>query len=379
MKFITIQKQDLQNNLVSIKSEASFDSELNQIIETVDIANLRDILRLPPKKIVITVNRCITEVLLQAITPSYLRGSQIVINNVAFEPCKSNPQYFYKWVEQIPSTLPQHLKDAYRAFKLRDELYQELVEWNQSRIRLAEEHSKFKWSFAETFYKEVFKTFHNTRVRTGNPKKPYCTMVVQSPNQKTFYEAVAELAFESYCPQAKALSSDEQRNIDIINTQRYAQAFGLQDTTIDYAFRHRTTKHGTTDEITVVSGYDIENAITSDSYMRHTNQQREGYIGEDGFETFIWLSKSRNTVSSHVKERENIQTIKWILSLDKDTQKEFLAPGWHFCPICNKLYHENTGCYGKDKFGNEVVHVDEITFVPYKDDCHDNEEGEYNE
>ena len=360
MKFITIQKQQLQPKVVNIKSSAFYDSELNEVMETVDIQTLKEALRIPVQTINITVGKYITEVLLQTITPAYLRGSQITINGITFKPCTSNPQYFYSWTEKVPSSLPQHLKDAFKSFKLRDNLYQELVEWNQSRIKLAEEHSKFKWTFAEEFYKDIYKTFEHLRV--------------QSPNKKTFFEANAELDFATWCPQAKPLTEAEQRNIDIINQQRYAQAFGLQSTEVQYSYRHRTTKHGTTEEITLVSDSDMENARTSASFMKHTNQQREGYTNNEGFEVFSWLNNSKSTITSHTKERENIQAIKWILNLPKETQEELLLPGWHFCPICNKLYHESEGCYTLDRNGNEITHVEEISFVPYNENHTDENE-----
>ena len=223
MKFITIQKQQLQPKVVNIKSSAFYDTELNEVMETVDIQTLKEALRIPVQTINITVSKYITEVLLQTITPAYLRGSQITINGIPFKPCTSNPQYFYSWTEKVPSSLPQHLKDAFKTFKLRDNLYQELVEWNQSRIKLAEKHSKFKWTFAEEFYKDIYKTFRHLRV--------------QSPNKKTFFEANAELDFATWCPQAEPLTEAEQRNIDIINQQRYAQAFGLQSTEIQFSYR----------------------------------------------------------------------------------------------------------------------------------------------
>lgn len=364
MKFITIQKQALQPKVVNVHSKAAYIPEFMEVAETVDIQALKEALRIPVETINITTGRYLTEILLQTITPSYLRGSQITINGVAFTPCKVNPQYFYSWTDKIPSSLPQHLKDAYRNFSLRDNLYSELVTWNQSRIKLAEEHSKFKWSFAEEFYKDIFKALRNIQV--------------QSPNKKTFFEANAELDFANWCPKATPLTEAEQRNIDIIDSLNYSRAFGLQSTEIEYSYKHRTTQHGTTEEITIISDSDIDNAKQSSAYMKHIGVEREGYTDDTGFTVYTWLSTSKSTTTSHVKERENIQAIKWILALPKETQEELLLPGWHFCPICNKLYHESKGCYGMNKDGTEVVHVEELTMLPYNEN-HDVEEDECND
>lgn len=360
MKFITIQKQQLEPKTINVKSTAYFDRDFNEVLETVNIENLKEILRIPPQNINITVGKYITEILLRTITPCYLRGSKIKINNIEFKPCKNNPQYFYSWIDKIPSSLPQHLKDAYKSFKLRDNLYQELVEWNQQRIQLAEKHSRFKWNFVEDFYKDIFKTFQNIRV--------------QSPNKKTFFEATAELNFDNWCPKTQALSEAEQRNIDIIEQQHYARAFGLQITELQYSFRHRTTKHGTTEEITLVSDADINSATTSNSYSKHINQQQEGYVDDEGFKVFSWLTTTKLRATSHTKERENIKTIKWILNLPKSEQETFLLPGWHFCPVCNKLYYENEGCSTIDRNGNEIIHVEAVDFVPYNENHSDEEE-----
>lgn len=361
MKFITIQKQELASKTINIKSNAFYDTDHQEVVETVDIQALQEALRIPPQAINITSKKYLTEVLLKTITPAYLRGSNITINNIPFKPCTSNPQYFYTWTTSVPSKLPQHLKEAYRSYQLRGDLYNELLAWNQKRIELAKEASKFKWHFAEQFYKDIYKTFHKT-------------LRVQSPNKKTFFEATAELDFANWCPQAQPLTEAEERNLHIINTQNYNRAFGLQSTEIQFSYRHRTTKHGTTEEITLVSDADIHGAITSDAYMKHTNQQREGYVNDEGFEVFTWLNKSKTTVSSHTKERENILSIKWILSLPKNQQEELLLPGWHFCPVCNKLYHETEGCYTFDRNGNEIIHIEPVTFLSYNENHSEEDE-----
>jgi hypothetical protein len=98
MKFILIQKQPLTNQNVKVTTKAFFDSEFNEVLETVDIDTLRETIKCPPQSISIEVRgRYLTEILIKTITPAYLRGSKITVNGVEFPSCQRNPQYFYQW------------------------------------------------------------------------------------------------------------------------------------------------------------------------------------------------------------------------------------------------------------------------------------------
>lgn len=354
MKFVVIKKQGLTQNKVSVVSKAFFDKDFNEVLETVDISTLKDAIKLPPESIDITVKgRYLTEILIKTITPAYLRGTQIIVNGIKFPVCKSNPQYFYQWQDRVPSSLPEHLKQAYYSYKLRGELYQELVTWNQSRIAKATEASKFRWSLAEQFYKDLFKQLSSTGIR------------VLSPNKKTFYEATAELDVEAYLQPQEALSKEESDFLFRADINNYIRAFGLQDTTFQIGVHHRTTPHGTTEEPCIISAYDIEMAVTAQSFNHKDGREVEGYINDDGFEVKSWNSASSSLVVSHQRERENIETLKFFLSLDRPTQEEFLMPGWHFCPVCGRLYNELDGCED---------HVEPIDFVPYNENHSDEDE-----
>lgn len=360
MKFILIQKQPLTNQNVKVTTKAFFDNEFNEVLETVDIATLRDTIKCPPQSISIEVRgRYLTEILIKTITPAYLRGSKITVNGVEFPTCQRNPQYFYQWQEKVPSTLPAHLKEAYKSFKLRGSLYQELVEWNQSRIARATEASKFKWHLAEDFYKQLYKALTPSNIR------------VQSPNKKTFYEAVAELDIENILKPQASLTDEEQLYLTNASVNNYIRAFGLQDTSVVIGTHHRTTPHGTTDEPILISSYDIEASITASSFRKKDDRELEGYIDDNGFEVKQWNSSSSAVVDCPYKHRENIETLKWFLSQPRDIQKEFLMPGWHFCPMCGELYHENEGCY--DRTFEDICHIPPIEFVPYNEN-HGNEE-----
>ena len=361
MKFILIQKQPLTNQNVKVTTKAFFDNEFNDVLETVDIDTLRETIKYPPQSISIEVRgHYLTEILIKTITPAYLRGSKITVNGVEFPTCQRNPQYFYQWQEKIPSTLPEHLKEAYKNFKLRGSLYQELVEWNQSRIAKATEASKFKWALAEDFYKQLYKSLTPQHIK------------VQSPNKKTFYEATAELDIENILKPQASLTDEEQFFLTEASVKNYIRAFGLQDTSVVIGTHHRTTPHGTTDEPILVSSQDIEASITASSFRRKDDRELEGYIDDNGFEVKQWNSSSSTVVDCPSKHRENIETLKWFLSQSKEVQEEFLMPGWHFCPVCGKLYHENEGCYDGD-----VCHIPEVEFVPYNENHGDEEDYDY--
>lgn len=356
MKFILIQKQPLTNQNVKVTSKAFFDTDYNEVLETVNIDALRDTIKCPPQSINIEVKgRYLTEILIKTITPAYLRGTKITVNGIEFPICSRNPQYFYQWQDRVPSSLPEHLKNAYRNYNLREALYQELVEWNQSRIARATEASKFKWFLAEDFYKQLFKSLPNIKVL--------------SPNKKTFYEAMAELDIESILRPQSALTDEEQSYLNFAEVNNYIRAFGLQNTSVMLGTHHRTTPHGTTDEPILISAYDIQQAVTASSFNRKDGRELEGYVDDDGFEVKSWNSSHSAIVTLPAKQRENIETLKWFLSQPKDIQTEFLMPGWHFCPECGRLYHENEGCYDGD-----VCHVPEIEFVPYNENHSDEED-----
>lgn len=358
MKFILIQKQPLTNQNVKVTSKAFFDTDYNEVLETVNIDALRDTIKCPPQSINIEVKgRYLTEILIKTITPAYLRGTKITVNGIEFPVCSRNPQYFYQWQERIPSSLPEHLKEAYKSFRLRGNLYQELVEWNQSRIARATEASKFKWFLAEDFYKQLFKALTPAHIK------------VLSPNKKTFYEAMAELDVENVLRPQSALTDEEQSYLNFAEVNNYIRAFGLQDTSVMLGTHHRTTPHGTTDEPILISGYDIQQAVTASSFNRKDGRDLEGYIDDDGFEVKSWNSSHSYNVTLPAKQRENIETLKWFLSQPKDIQTEFLMPGWHFCPECGRLYHENEGCYDGD-----ICHIPEVEFVPYNENHSDEED-----
>lgn len=364
MKFINITKQELNPVTVTIASNAYYDTDYSEVLETVDIAHLRESIKHPPKEIRVTTKRYLTEVLLKTITPAYLRGSRIIINGKACKQVTCNPQYFFNWTKSIPSKLPQHLKDAYRSFNLKGALYNELVTWNQARIERAKSASQFKWEIAEQWYKNLYKYFR--------PR-----IIVQSPNKKTFYEAQAELDFEQWCPTAHALTIEESEFLVSAEAKNYTRAFGLQDTTFLVGSHHRTTPHGTTYEPIITDSATIDAQITNNYFHRKNgSDNKNSFIDDTGFVVQQWNSTRSHQVVSHTRERENIMTLKFFLSLSRSDQQEFLLPGWRLCSECNCAVHESHEyCEMCDHANPNFCEL-----VPYNDDTHDNtEEDEYDD
>ena len=354
MKFVLITKQPLTDDVINVTSQAFFDQETDSVLETVNINVLKDFIKEPPKAINITLKPVskkaklyFTEVLIRTITPAYLRGTVITVNGHTFEQCTRNPQYLYTWQDRIPSSLPSHLKQAYYDYKLRGKLYDELVAWNQSRISLAQNRSKFKWVLAEKFYKDLHKALAVKGIK------------VQSPNQKTIFEYMAEKYLEDVTKPQAPLTLEESSYLNMANANNYIRAFGLQDCDVMVNTRHRKTAHGITEEPYLTNLHELEQTSTA----RFFNRKH----AEDTPKT-VWNSSTAFTITCPSKQRENIESLKWFLSQPQDIQELFLMPGWHFCPECGKLYHENDGCYE-----NDYCHVREITFVPYNEN-HDEEE-----
>ena len=179
-----------------------------------------------------------------------------------------------------------------------------------------------------------------------------------SPNKKTFFEATAELDVENWIKPSAPLSVKEEAFLNEYTANQYAKALGLQNTTIQLSSRHRITEHGVTDEPIVTCKQDIANGLVAGFFRNKT---------KSGDKLSSWNSTSSTYVVSHTKERENIETLRWYLSLPRETLEELLLPGWHFCPECGKLYHENEGCLDN----SNGYHVEPIEFVPYNEN-HDN-------
>lgn len=361
MKFINITKQELNPVTITITSNAYYDPDYSEVLETVNIAHLREQIKHPPLEIRITTKRYLTEVLLRTITPCYLRGSRIIINGKACKQVTCNPQYFFKWVESIPSKLPQNLKDAYRSFNLKGELYNELITWNQARVEKAKSASQFKWEIAEQWYKNLYKYFNTHKI------------VVQSPNKKTFYEAQAELDFEQWCPIAHALTIEESEFLIRAESKNYIRAFGLQDTTFQVGSHHRTTPHGTTYEEVITNANAINSTITNNYFLEKDGSNNENSFTDDtGFVVQQWNSTRSHQVVSHTKERENIISLKFFLSLSRADQQELLLPGWSFCSKCNCAVHEShEHCEICDQANPNFREL-----IPYNDDTHDNNDDD---
>ena len=336
MRFVILKKQLLANTHTTVTTTAHFDSFLNEVVETVPMDQVFDALKVPPKYLTINVKgKYLTEVLLRAITPCYLRGTEVIVNGIHFPVCTSNPQYLYIWQDQVPAKLPQHLKDAFYNYRLRGSLYNELVAWNQSRIQLATNKSKFKWELAENFYKSLFKTF-------------YGKIKVLSPNKKTFFESTAELDLENWIPNANPLTQEEQTYLAWAETHQYLKALGLPDCSFQIGSQHRITSHGVTNEPILINKSDINAVLTASVFKKKV---------QSGDKSSVWKASSSRFVTSVAKQSENIQMLKWYLSLPTEELESLLLPGWHVCPECGSLYNEHEGCCS----------IEPIKFIPYNE------------
>lgn len=316
-------------------------------------------------KIEITFTHTIPELLLKLLTNQYLHGTEITfikLNSNFNKTYKMNytpPKlYQYNWTvldftKPIPSKLANYkfkyngkettYLEAIKSLKttryIPNEIWKAIDEYSKERIKKCKEYNKGDYELAELLYKDLTKNGfkHNFKV--------------YSPNQKTLYEATAEYQFEKDCKEYTAPTKPLTER-QLISLRKWAPIYDIEIPTFKWHYNSRKTEHGYTQEPEVC----ICGMSTTD-WTRATFDARN----EDNLPKFV-----RNGLV--IKETENNKLLRdtyiqllWLRRYAKDNA---LAPQYHRCPICHKIYHEKDGCpCGHCQPVPEIELYDENTYI----------------
>lgn len=274
---------------------------------------------------------------LSLITPFYLSGIKIIINETnIFQMKHKKERFIYQWVEfnkqhitkslaEFPvagSTFLQEISKT-KGNYIPPTLWAAMDDYSKARIKKCQEYNKrlFDYSFAEQFYKDLSRT------------KGFKTF---SPNQKTYYEVLAEDSFFKSVPNLEPGEkplTDKERNF----LQTYAKPYDIEVQLFNYRDNYRKTKDGYTIEPERILAQISESEVS------------RGYYDSvhPGNNTLPRATRQGYQVKSYENEkllRDSYTHLMWILAQENPDQ--FLATGWARCPICGELYREFEGCEG---------------------------------
>ena len=277
----------------------------------------------------------LSKMLLERLTMQYLHGAVIHISNQKANFAKDykcimpKPLYGYTFEDLNWSQLPKSIAD----YKVGNQTIKEILEnntsryipnivWNtvdkiaKKRINDCKEHNKGRYDLAELWYKELFFDYHNIGRK------------VFSPNEKTFYECMAEIEFAKQVKDCSGNYTITEEELGILH--KYASAYGVDIPKFSYRINSRKTDHGYTQEPERVymPMTDSEVAVAIYDY-RNDNLPANVRKG-------LW----HRSVECPKFVKEAYDRLKFYMELGD----EFLMPGYKRCPQCGEIYHESRGC-----------------------------------
>jgi hypothetical protein len=281
--------------------------------------------------------------IIRKITPQYTRGAEIHIINekrgldVIFKNPNPKTAMYYSWqnidynalpktlatfkykVNNVETTVLDELKKLKTLSYLPHELWEAMDVYSQLQIKKCKEYNGVtNYTHIENFYKDMFKTCRKHNVW------------MDSPNEKTFYEGMAELEFEKIIKSLTIPVEDEITEEDLIFLKKYAPAYGVDIPKFNYKINSRETKHGYTQEpqacYTPMTDSDVAKAIYD---YRNDNLPANVRKG-------LW----QKSIDCPKYIKEAYERLKFYMELGD----EFLMPGYHRCPQCGEIYHESRGC-----------------------------------
>ena len=281
----------------------------------------------------------LSKALLERLTLQYLHGAVIHISNQKANFAKDykcivpKPLFSYSFEPLNWTKLPKSIADYKVTYNNKEQTIKSVLEKNTSflipnivwttvdtiakkRIADCKEHNKGRYDLAELWYKELFFDYHAIGRK------------VFSPNEKTFYECMAEIAFAKQvkaCSENVTISEEE-----LAVLQKYAAAYGVDIPKFNYRINSRKTAHGYTQEPERVymAMTDSEVAVAVYDY-RNDNLPANVRKG-------LW----HRSVECPKLVKEAYDRLKFYMNLGD----EFLMPGYHRCPQCGEIYHEARGC-----------------------------------
>lgn len=302
--------------------------------------------------------------LLNRLTNQYLHGVEIEFvtpkrnfHNV-YKLKEFKPFYTYKWVpldltKPIPRSLanfeftyngkPTTYLNAVKTLTstkfLPSDIWNALDVYSKQQIDKCREFNRGEYAYAEEWYKQLTKDC-----------MPF-NMKVYSPNEKTYYEALAEVNFNRAC--ADAVLPDGQRPLNVEELcflQKYASAYGVEIPQFQWKVNSRKTNHGYTQEPERVYC-----GMSTSDYNRVIFDPRN----DNNLPKFVRQGLYVQSCESSKLLRDAYYQLVWIMKHLKD---DGLMPGWKRCPVCHELHRENDGCSCGYDMPIEFVSADKLFY-----------------
>ena len=314
--------------------------------------------------IVIRNFKSIPTTLLVRLTNQYLHGAKIEVDTPSrkfkkvYQVARYNPFYSYKWTPldmsaPVPKSLAEFVfeyegkKTTYlNAIKtltttryIPNEIWNALDVYSRQQIDRCRELNRGDYSLAELWYKELMKDCFAYKMK------------MFSPNEKTYYEAVAELDFDKACQSVRLQEGLRPLNpYELSFLNKYARAYGVEIPKFQWKINSRKTNHGYTAEPERVTG-----GMSTEDWNKVTFDPRN----TDNLPKFVRQGLKVRECDSDRLLREAYFQLKWIM---KNLKDEGLMPGYHRCPECHQIYKEHEGCECGHCMPIEFVSADNLLY-----------------
>ena len=285
----------------------------------------------------------------------YIRGSQIVIDydNQQATIINENPKPYYNYSfinldlsKPMPKSLAEYelfykgKKTTYRQAiatltsqnYLPNEIWVAIDNYNQSRINALKEYNKIiDFEKLEQFYKKLQNASLDLRFQ------------FYSPNEKTYFETIAEREFIKDCqnlPQFENLPqyTEQMENCDWLQFLRTnAHYYGVDIPKFYYKTNTRKTKDGYTQE---------PQRVYCDMSTNERNRTIYDPRNKDGLPKFARHNLQVKSCENSNLLYEAYKNLKWLIDNLGD---EALDPNYKRCPHCGKIYNINKGCENCEK------------------------------
>lgn len=308
------------------------------------------------EEVIVTNFFKISKDLLRNLGLQYIKGAKITISTPAKKFLKTyelrrtavKPFYIYKSITLDINELPRSIVE-FKNGALYDQIcrgyinFNDLNEYSQTRIEKCKKLNTLTdrdYRILEHFYKQLLKDCMSANI------------TVFSPNQKTYYEAKAEMDFDAICAEhynAKPLTEEEHALLE-----KFGPAYGITVRPFYYRTASRKTRNGYTAE-----PQEVLRPINANDYaLLFPGKHKVGADFEEDFFDKNGKLHTRTTQSlpydvkqgyitkechSNLNDREAFNSLMWFMKFMPD---DGLMPEYHRCPTCGKIYHEVDGCPG---------------------------------
>lgn len=306
--------------------------------------------------------------LISHLTNQYLHGAEIIIETPArkfrktYKLGNSKPLYSYQWVPlDLTAPMPKSLAsfkftyngqettylDAIKTLTstkyLPNEIWNALDIYSQQMIAKCREYNQGNYASAEEWFKTLMKDCMQANIR------------IYSPNEKTYYEATAEIQFDKDCAELQLQEGLRPlNNRELIFLKKYAPAYGVEIKKFMWHDNSRKTNHGYTVEPEVVMA-----GMSANDWSRATFDPRNANRNVEQLPKFVRRGLRVNSNDNDKLLREAYFQLLWIM---KNLKDEGLMPGYKRCPHCHEIYKESQGCECGYERSIEFVQADNLLY-----------------